>query len=195
MNNKLSPILILTFIITSTMVVEVFSDDGIVLVEKGDSLSKISKKLGITLDQIKTKCIPINISPPYRIYPGQTIDCSSLLKKDVIKVSVEPPNTPIITASMDEKVKVINSLISDTNTTLNEINEKITISNLSSQLNDIKNNQLSSIEIMKKSFSGLLNNTEYEPKPTKLSILVGILVASLSGIISSLFMLVRKKRQ
>ena len=176
------------------MVVDAFSDDGIVHVEKGDSLSKISKKLGISLDQIKTKCIPINITPPYTIYSGMTIDCSSLFKKEVIQTSVVPPKKSVITTSRAEESKAINALMSKNNTTLNEIKEKIKISNLSSQLDDIKNNQTSSIEIMKKSFSGLLYNTEYEPKPTKLSILVGILMSSLSGILASLFMLRYEKK-
>ena len=73
--------LILLLVLNFSPTVNAFDfRNGVIVVKRGDNLSEISYELEITLEEIKTKCYPNHIEPPFTIYVGMKIDCTELIK-------------------------------------------------------------------------------------------------------------------
>jgi hypothetical protein len=164
MINK-SIFILIVFLYISSISRDALSTEGVLTVSVGDNLSKLANEIGITLEEIKTKCVPQNKKPPYIIHPNTTIDCSELIESKNKKKTKTNHNIPNNNRKTDDQKAII------------KITDYIKSEAIGKKLESINNHQIAANKIMDDGFKQVIKNTEYDPKPTSLSVLIALLVA------------------
>lgn len=182
-------LLLFIFIIFSPYSTNVRAKEGVVTINKGDNLTIISRRLNISLGEIKTKCEP-KFKNPDLIPENSILDCSGFLtqRKEVEEELVEPTVIEPVVKKSEPKLKRFGfnfeKAYEENNRILFSIKDEISSGNINKQLKKISKSQDSSNEIIKNGLRAISINTEFDAKPTSLSMLISLLIGTASGLIS-----------